>query len=134
MARVRVLVAGLPRMLRDIVHAVVRAQPDLDLVVDAGTDRADVVPADVLPRAVGAAGAHVAIVGLESDALTATYDVVLYAHPRLRILALTAAGRSAVAYELRPLHTPLGDASADALLAAIRAVVADGAGARTLTR
>ena len=73
------------------------------------------------------AGAQVAIVGLSSDTMTAMYDDVLFENPRLRLLAVTGDGRSAVTYELRPHKTPLGDASADTLLGAIRGAAPRGA-------
>ena len=116
MTRVRVLVAGLPRLLREVVEGVVRTQPDLDLVEVAVA--ADAGPA-ALRAAVAASAAEVAIVGLASEAAVATYDDVLFAHPRLRLLALTGDGRAATLYELRPHKTALGDASADLLLGAI---------------
>jgi hypothetical protein len=116
----------MPRLLREVVEHAVRAQPDLDLV-RGETDGAQPVGCDELRDAVTAAGAQVAIVGLSSDAMTAMYDDVLFEIPRLRLLAVTGDGRGAIAYELRPHVTPLGDASADTLLRAIRGVRAGGA-------
>lgn len=114
MTRVRVLLAGMPRMLRDIVEAALLSQRDLDVV-----GAADGAPA-ALRAALTANAAEVAIVGVASDAAVTMYDDVLYAHPRLRLLALVGDGRDALLYELRPNRTVLGEPSADVLLGAVR--------------
>jgi DNA-binding NarL/FixJ family response regulator len=48
---------------------------------------------------------------------------ILERKPHVRVIALTADGREAAMYELRPHHEPLGAVSSETLIRSIREVV-----------
>ena len=113
MDRVRVVLAGLPRMLTDIVQRVLAEAPDLEVVqspagFEALMDSLDANDPDVL------------VTGLSPAQTIDQFDTVLRAHPALRIFALEGDGRRAVLYELQPHSVPLGDVSPEGLIDAIR--------------
>lgn len=115
--RIRILLAELPRMLRDIIESVIAGQSDMSIVgsVDARdrvTTALDRTPADVV------------IVGMRDAETTATLTPVLLAQPRLKLLAISGDERSSYLYELRPHTVPLGDVSPQGLVDAIRSAVA----------
>lgn len=117
--RIRVRIAEMPGVLRDLVESVVAAQPDLQIVANGSTDPS--IESEAVPPA------DVIVVGVDTiDKVTAFTDR-LYAYPHQRVLALALDGRHAVAYELRPHITELGEISPDGLLAAIRAGAPAGA-------
>jgi hypothetical protein len=87
-------------MLSGIVTELVSAEPDLAIV-------AEVEDADVAVTQLG---------GGVGD--------LLQLRPSLRVIALSAGGRDASAFELRPHETKLGEVSPAALLAAIRGAAA----------
>lgn len=122
MHQIRVLLSGLPRMLRDIVAELIGAQPDMD-VVDASA-----VPAlgAALPELARRVRPHVVIVGggHDAQARSALGDALLRQAPELRVLALGADGRRAWLYEMRPCEVPLGEVSPAVLLTAIRGAAA----------
>ncbi|GJG89711.1 hypothetical protein tb265_48920 [Gemmatimonadetes bacterium T265] len=103
-------------MQQEIVERAARAAPDVELVGPALPG----APAGALASAVARTRADVAIVALSDAAAVAAYGGLLYAHPRLRLLAVTDGGRGAVLYELRPHAVPLGELSAGGLLDAVR--------------
>jgi len=112
--RIRILLAEVPRMLREIIESAIAGQSDMRIVGaidtrDRVTAALDRTPADVV------------IVGLRGSETTATLDSVLYDRPRLKLLAIGAHGRSSFLYELRPYSVPLGDMSPGGLVDAIRA-------------
>jgi hypothetical protein len=110
--RVRILFAGVPPMLQEIIERAARAEPDLEIV--GATRTAD------LAATIARTGADAAILALPDGAAVAAYEDVLYCHPRVRLLAVVDDGRSALLYALRPHLTPLGELSADGLLQAVR--------------
>ena len=116
MAHIRILLAGLSRMLADIVRRVLTGSPDLEVVGTLG--RLDEV-APALLRA----DADVLIVGLEGADAMAEFEPLLATHPYLKIFALDGDGRRAVLYELRPHSIPLGELSPQSLIDAIRSAV-----------
>lgn len=112
MIRVRILFAGIPQMLEEIVERAARAAPDVEIVGTA-------LPAD-LASAVARTRADVAILALPDGAALAAYDDMLYTHPRTRLLAVTDDGRGALLHRLRPQTVTLGELSAEGLLNAVR--------------
>jgi hypothetical protein len=84
-------------MLSGIVMELVSEEPDLAIVAEVGE-------------------ADVAVTELEGGAV----GDLLRDRPRLRVIALSADGREASSFELRPDETKLGEVSPAALLAAIR--------------
>jgi hypothetical protein len=83
-------------MLSGIVTELVSAEPDLAIVAEVGE-------------------ADVAVTQLEGGVGDLLRD-----RPRLRVIALSADGREASSFELRPHETKLGEVSPAALLEAIR--------------
>ena len=116
MERVRVVLAGLPRMLADIVRRVLGEAPDLE-VIDLSATSEDLMDSleyhdpDVL------------VTGLRPKESVEQFASLLRAHPALRIFALEGDGRRAVLYELQPHTVPLGDVSPEGLIEAIRSTV-----------
>jgi hypothetical protein len=96
---IQVALLDLPEMLREIVTAI--------LVRDHGVVVSDEDAANVL------------IVGGVDDSLPDAGRRQLVRHPRGKVLAVDD-GRVASAYELRIHRTPLGEISADRLLAELR--------------
>ena len=116
MERIRILLAGIPRLLREIIESVVATQPDMS-IVDINETRERVTAAlDDTP-------ADVVIVGLRGGETTSTLDPVLYERPQLKLLAISGDGRSSFLYELRPHRVSLGDVSPEGLVDAIRTSV-----------
>jgi hypothetical protein len=108
---VRVLLAGMPRMLADIVSAVVVSQTDFELI-------GDVVSVAGLALAASKAAADVLVLGRRlrrRDALR-----VLSQSPKMKIITIDPNGHSGVLYELRLDRSVLDEVSPTALVAAIR--------------
>lgn len=103
----------MPRMLRELVRAVVAEQPDLAVVaelddeLDLGAELARSEPDFV-------------IVGTERGELSPACRALFDERPRLKVLALERHGESAIVWELAPHRVLLGEMSPDSLLAAIR--------------
>src|SRR5687768_4655887 len=99
----------MPRMLSDILENVVATQPDMFVLkAGAGELRAEIEQAQP----------HVLIVGF--DAGRTCDDDLLYAFPRLKVLAVASSGRDAFLCELQPRQHPIEDVSPDGLVQAIR--------------
>jgi DNA-binding NarL/FixJ family response regulator len=116
---IRVLLAGLPRIMREIVEHALGDASDMEVVgaVDAFGDLAGAL-ADARP--------DVLVVGIdESEA--PRLDRFLYETPRLSCLAIAGDARRAFLYELRPRAKPLGDVSPTGLVQAIRSTQHAGA-------
>jgi hypothetical protein len=108
--RARVILAGLPRLLDEIVAAAVAAEDDLVLtgsVRDARSLSDGSVDADVLITGENEPGAVLPL---------------LERQPRLKVLAVAHDGESAWLYELRPVLVPMGHLSPASLVAAVRAL------------
>jgi hypothetical protein len=104
---IRVLLVGMPRMLRGIVNGLVSVEPDLEIVGELGDVEAE------LP-AIEASGATVVIAGVQAPLLARRLS------DRARVLGVSPDGREGVLYELRPHERVLGEISPATLLAAIR--------------
>ena len=120
---VRVLVAGMPPMLMDMIEGIVAPEGDMTIVARA-TAEADIIPA------MAAANADVVILRSRDnrDAEANDYASLLSARPGLRVLAVSGSGRSFVLHEMRPRRLSLGTISAGRLVAAIRGAPLGGAG------
>src|SRR6185503_18399021 len=79
--RIRVLLAELPRMLREIIESVIAGQHDMSIVGAVDTR-------DRVADALGLTPADVVIVGLRPGESTAALDAVLFEQPRLKLLAI----------------------------------------------
>jgi hypothetical protein len=110
---IRILLAGMPRMLVDIVKDVIASHEDIDvageieghtgLLAAAMQTQADVV---VLREAAGGA--------------SEIYHELLRGCPKLKILAITADGRRGFLHRLQPRVVALGELSSSSLIDAIR--------------
>jgi DNA-binding NarL/FixJ family response regulator len=114
MAPIRILLAQLQGMLRDVVLQLLDGQADMTVVDDVDD------PIDTL-LAAGRTHADVVVLGMEDDELPGVASHLLDEYPHLKVLAITPDGRRAFLYELRPELVALGEASPDLLLQAIRA-------------
>lgn len=116
MVSIRVMLAGLPRMLTEIVGRVLAGAPDLEVTTwPNGLERLVEIPAEEQP--------DVIVTSLGPGQRLEDLASLLRARPSLRILALEGDGRHAVMYELQPHAVPLGDVSAEGLVEAIRSAV-----------
>jgi DNA-binding NarL/FixJ family response regulator len=111
---IRVLLAGLPRMLRDIVATVLASQADIVVV---GT----VPEMEDLAHATGLSNANIIVLGLEGAELPAACTELLCAHPSVTVLGVTGDGRQAIRLRMRPERAEIGEVSPQGLVDAIRA-------------
>ena len=109
--RIRVLLAGMPTLMLDILHHVVAAQPDMTIV---GTVDDDLLGAAQRARA------DVLVVGQDVQGERDFYRALLLRHPQLRVLTLADDGKSGWLYDLRPRRVRLREISARSLARAIR--------------
>ena len=93
----------MPRLLHDIVRAILASQPDIQLDVEP-----DGVPANEIARSDALKHADVAIVAA-SEMENVDYDLLLYAHPRLRLVAIAGDGKGGAVYDLLPSRVALGE-------------------------
>jgi DNA-binding NarL/FixJ family response regulator len=114
MEHIRVLMSGMPRILRDIVSQLVAEQPDMRVVGafadDVGPDTLTELQPDVL--VLGSGGGNV----------PALCRALVQRRPALKVLAVEMDGRRTWLYEMRPHQTLIGEISPTALLDTIRAV------------
>ena len=113
LSKVRVLVAGMPRMLTDIVRNIVTSQPDLVFVGEAEGVAclawiATQSPVDVL------------VIGAAAVQDATGYTDLLYQHPKMSIVAIDADARGAQIFDLRTHVSHLGEISPTTLVAALR--------------
>jgi hypothetical protein len=100
---VRVALLELPRMLSEIVKDILDQAVDVSVAEDSANE------------------IDVFIVGAQEDELPASGLTQLERQPNAKVLTINRNGRSAYLYELRPHRTPLGEVSAETLLAAVGA-------------
>ena len=113
MPRVRILLAGMPRMLTDIVRTIIDSQDDFELAGEV-VGNADVA------HAADEAAADVVILGLSVKGGAANCVKVLYTRPYIKVVAIEPDGRRAMFHELQPSVVPLGEISPETLIAAVR--------------
>lgn len=100
-------------MLRDMLTDIVESQPDMKIVGES--DRRS-----ELPDAVEQVHPDIVIVAQTSDVDRHSFDDLLYAAPRLKVLAIVDNNRLGLLYELQPYWTLLGEMSPGSLVAAVR--------------
>ena len=110
--QIRVVLLEKPRLLQEIVRAVLEGQPDVEI------ESIRLEPRELESAAI-VDSADVLIVA-EEDRVSSDYAEILYAHPRLRLIAISGTERNAAVCELRPHRVPLGILSPETLLGAIR--------------
>jgi hypothetical protein len=107
-----VLLAGLPRMLEDMVSSLLEPHPDIHVVRGEARDR------DLISAA-AAAGARVVVVTRRDPANLTEVDPHLALAATVSIIALSADGAWACLYTLKPDVTRLEDLSTAKVLAAL---------------
>jgi DNA-binding NarL/FixJ family response regulator len=111
--QIRVLLARMPKMLLDILSHVVASEPDM-VVVGWVNDDEDLLAATRRARA------NVILVRQAAENEQEKYASLLFARPKLKVVAIVGDGKTGFVHELRPQCVPLGEISADALRNAIR--------------
>jgi len=112
-APARILLLGMPRILRDLIRSIVDRQPDMRVVGELEDGHIDL-------RRVERPRADFVIVGLHDSDLPDVCDRLLRHRPETKIVGVSQEGRRAVLYELRPHAEPLGEMSQQVLLDVIR--------------
>ena len=112
MQAIRVLIAEMPHLLRDILEEIIARQADIDVVGVVET-------VDDLRREIHSNRADVVLCRLDGSELPTVYQELFDVHPRLRLLAIDAGDRNGCVYELRPERTRL-DVWPQGLVDAIR--------------
>lgn len=113
MVHIRVLIAGMPQLLADVIRGTLRQHPDLRLLDETTSADALLAPAQTeVP--------DVLIVGLEGSAIPAFCRPLLYGNPHLKVLAVSTTGEDTALYELRPHRVALGNVTPSGLVDAIR--------------
>jgi DNA-binding NarL/FixJ family response regulator len=102
----------MPTLMLDILHHVVAAEPDMEIVGS--------VDIDGLPKAIEPTFPDVVVVGQDVQGEQDLYLSLLLRHPQLKVLAIDDDGKSGSLYELRPRRIRLGKISARSLTKAIR--------------
>jgi hypothetical protein len=107
-----VLLAGLPRMLEDMLSSLLEPHPDIHVVRGEARDR------DLISAA-AAAGAQVVVVTRRDPANLAEVDPYLALAATVSIVALEPDGASACVHALRSETARLEDVSAEQILHAL---------------
>jgi DNA-binding NarL/FixJ family response regulator len=107
----RILVVGLPRLVRDMIERSIKAQPDMEVVGKAGAGSPDFV-----------------VCGFDFPWLPDHQRALLEAQPNAKVLGIEAAGGHAYLYEMRAQRVAIGEVSPDDIVAAIRTTAAGSTG------
>lgn len=116
MEPIRVLLAQMPAILRDILRRAIAEQADM-------TVAGEIADLDQLPGIGDAAAPDVVIVGLDEKELPPPCLRLLEARPGLKILVVAAGGREAVLHQSSGAATSVAEVSAEGILRAIRDAV-----------
>jgi DNA-binding NarL/FixJ family response regulator len=114
--RTRIVLAGMPQLLQDVVRDVVLDQPDMEVVGEVGSLDEMLVLATRMPT-------DVVLMGPTENELPGPVFQLLQEEPHLKVLGLIDGGRRAYLYELRPHREVLEDVSIEELLKAIRSLL-----------
>src|SRR4051794_31647586 len=107
----------MPRMLRDILSDAITTQADLAIVDPSEGSEA-------LLAAIERSDPDVVVLGVGGNESTGEVTELLRRHPRATVLTVSANGREARLYALRPNVDRLSDTSPQGLLDAVRAALA----------
>ena len=114
MTPIRLVLASMPPLLREIVRETLAGQHDIEILAEVSR------PDDILP-AVRRTGASVAVLGTSLGDATSLVRELLTSHPWLHVVTLTSDARTAVVHSLQPRVSAIADISPQALVDAIRA-------------
>ena len=112
LARIQILIAGMPQLADDVIRGAIREQEDMQLV--------DSHAADQLLAGEKVDTPDVLIVGLDGPFIPAFCAPLLYGNPYLKVLAVSTTGHDTALYEMRPHKVALGNITASGLMDAIR--------------
>jgi DNA-binding NarL/FixJ family response regulator len=121
MRRIRILLAGMPRMLLDMITDIVALHAEM-MVAGRMQDTVD------LRAAVKKTRADVVILNEPAIGPPQDHRELLYSRPRLGVLSITSDGRQFFLNKLRPVRTALGEISPESLVQAIRSSADRGLG------
>jgi DNA-binding NarL/FixJ family response regulator len=110
-----VLLIDMPPLLQQILEHAIAQHPDLQLVPEAAA--ASATPLKTRPAL------DAVIVGAEANEAADQASVLLDRWPKAQVVVVTAAGRDAALYELRPHRIQLGRLSPTEAVKAIRDAV-----------
>lgn len=113
----RILLVGLPRMLRDLITNIVNDQGDIRIV---GHLRSDGVSLRDLERT----EPDMIIVGLRDSKIPDVCKTLVERHAATKVVGLYGEGRRGILYELKPHAVMLGEVSRQMLLEIMREVSA----------
>lgn len=113
MRHIRILLAGMPLMLLDMIADIVALRAEM-MVAGKMQDTADIVTAAKKTRA------DVVILNEPAIGASQNYEKLLYSRPRLGVLSITSDGRQFFLHKLRPVRTALGEVAPESLAQAIR--------------
>ena len=118
MRRIRILLAGMPRMLLDMITDIVALHAEM-MVAGEVQDTTDI------RAAVRKIRADVVIlnepaIGPPQDHPPQDHKELLYSRPRLGVLSIRSDGREFFLHKLRPVRTALGEVSPESLVQAIQ--------------
>jgi len=113
MRRIHILLAGMPRMLLDMITDIVALHADIMVAVTM-QDTADIVVAVRKTRA------DVVVISESAISPSQNYQELLYSRPHLGVLSMTSDGRQFFLHKLRPVRTALGEVSPESLVQAIQ--------------
>jgi hypothetical protein len=112
MLTTKIVLLGMPTMLRQLLVRIVAQVPDVDIVAELPDD-------DLRSPRVAETTADVVVV--DSDqAPPEDVAALLLARCRTKVLGLSSDGRRAFLHELRPHRVPLGELSPAALVEVLR--------------
>jgi DNA-binding NarL/FixJ family response regulator len=113
MRRIRILLAGMPPMLLDMITDIVALHAGM-MVAGTMQDTTD------LRAAVRRTRADVVILNEPATGAPQDRQELLYSRPHLGVLSITSDGRQFFLHKLRPVRTALGEVSPDSLVQAIQ--------------
>jgi len=109
MARKRILLMGMPRLLMDLVTNMIEDDPDWEVVVSQAN-------LDTLPAEVANAQADIVLIGNDDPTIEPSALQLLRERPLVPVVVLSPRGDSAAVYELWPRRLLLSDLSPHVLL------------------
>ena len=104
MARKRILLVGMLRLLRDLVTSMVKDDPGWEVVVSQAS-------LDALPAEVAHVRADIVLIGNDDPTIESTVLQLLRERPSAPVVVLSRRGDSAAVYELWPRRLLLSDLS-----------------------
>lgn len=113
MNRIRVVLAGMPKLMLEVMESIIGGHPDVHIAARVAAD-------GNLGAAIRRCRADVLII-MQPDGNGAEMSAErLFWRRPSKVIAIVEGGRTGVLFVLHPHATPLGELSAESLVAAIR--------------